>query len=207
MSEKSSNQPVKFPEDFMNCSLKFSEFRKYATNPFMEQLVKSSLIASNTHPIPKQLMADGVLDKDTGEVIDVEKVYAYAEGITYTDTRKFIKLFDVHLAQIGRLSAEELRVMIYIFQHLRYEGIVFLHPQYISEYLHYKNRRSAENGLLGLLQKGFIAKSSKIPHEYFINPLVFFKGNIEAYYANFMKKSADKKSVDQIYKSEEDDNF
>ena len=175
----------KFPLD-----KKFDDFEAHDSNPFFKLIEEGGYIAKQQGA--KFKASDNqMVDKNTGRI---STVYVKEEKKKYVDKREFIKLPNTGFESVANLSSSELRMLMFIFHNLKVSEIeIEIQVANVMKYSGYSTRKPVYSALTGLLNKGFMAKANK-KNTYFINPLIFYKGNI---IESFFKYVFDRKSTEQ----------
>lgn len=173
---------VPFPEEYPT-DMKMSEYPTFFHNPFMYLMEFANVIKTGTKPHTEKTFAVPVGSDQ------VQRLYEMSRVENYRDERNFTKIFDTFVMSFSGLCATELKVLLYIMITIRFndDSILLVYDD-IKRMFKYKNSKSITDGINGLLQKCFIARMSSSLPMYYINPMLFFKGNAEIAYAKFIKK-------------------
>lgn len=153
---------------------KFDDFDSYESNPFFKLIEEGGYIAKQQGAKFKASNNE-IVDKNTGQM---STVYVKEEKKKYIDKREFVKLTATGFDSVADLSSSELRLLMYIFFMLRVSNDkVEIKVSDVMRYSGYSTRKPVYKALTGLLNRGFLAKSTE-KNIYFINILLFYKGTI-----------------------------
>jgi len=153
---------------------KFDDFDSYESNPFFKLIEEGGYIAKQQGAKFKASNNE-IVDKNTGQM---STVYVKEEKKKYIDKREFVKLTATGFDSVADLSSSELRLLMYIFFMLRVSNDkVEIKVSDVMRYSGYSTRKPVYKALTGLLNRGFLAKSTE-KNMYFINILLFYKGTI-----------------------------
>jgi len=145
------------------------DFPVYESNPGLTELTKIPTRNAHGGYVSKY---KHTLDPETGEIEDtlittVRKV---------VDQEQFIKLYRSQIAMIFNLPQYAQKVFAFFLNSTKMNSDqVFFSFQKCMEYTGYKSTSSISKGLVSLLEKSIIYRTSE-PNIYFINPNVFFDG-------------------------------
>jgi hypothetical protein len=127
--------------------------------------------------------------------VDLEK---YQDNITAqialtqkVDRETFIKVFKENLKNIAKLSRTAQSILWYIMDNLPQDrGYVIIDNMSVMEYSHFKTRKSVREGVIELLEKDFLTRTT-IPKKFWVNPLILFNGNRITYAREYIMDEAD----------------
>lgn len=163
------NFPDNSEDDIVKEITKLSEFKTFAKNPFIANLIipkKNKVVKISTNVLP-------LVDTNTGELSEM----AFIGIREKVDKEQFVKIFKNSIQEMFSLSIQGIRVFGYFLSatQISTDLVVFSYKS-CMEYTHYKSKNSINLGLTELMNNGFIAKS-EIPNMYFLNPSIFFNGD------------------------------
>lgn len=145
------------------------DFEAFPDNPFdIEGLIIKTIV--NNAAQPQQQFVDA----DSGEVFRVVKLNETATEVVL-DPEEFIKVFKKAAPNMGNMTVAGLKVWTYIIYNLKpcVDYIQFDHVD-CGEWCHYSQVNQVYNGLVNLLEEGFIAKGKR--NVLWINPNYFYNG-------------------------------
>lgn len=140
-------------------------------NPFLEGLY--SVKTKNRQSV----IADGgivdVVDTNTGEV---QKGFNMISRVKPFDAEGFIKLYPAGLLMLGDISSKAQRVLLYFLSEMKYDDSVCFDLNKCKAYTGYTDKSHVYKAIHELKNRGVIAPSDKAKY-YFINPLLFYRGD------------------------------
>jgi len=138
--------------------------------------------------------SDKFLKFDNAEAYIVENDRHVSARLAFTqkvDKDEFIKVFRSRLRDIARLSKTASSVLVYIMDNVPQDkGYVVIDNMSVMEYCGFKTRKSVREGVVELLEKNFLTRST-VPKKFWINPLVLFNGNRITYAKEYILDEAD----------------
>jgi len=169
---------------------KLKNFDSNETNPFLESLITTiqvgnrNIIAGSANKL--------LVNKKTGEV-EAHTVFMKNQKV---DKNNFIKIYVQDLSSFFDLSSSGMRVLLYIFAITRI-GIdtVYFDIRDCKKFTKYSSKTTINSGLAQLLEKKFIARTTKV-NLYFINPTFFFNGNRISFINSYYKGREEYKEID-----------
>ena len=107
------------------------------------------------------------------------------------DRETFIKVFRESIRYIAQLSRTAQAVLWYIMDNLpQNKGYVVIDNMTVMEFCHFKNRKSVRDGVVELLEKNFLTRTT-VPKKFWVNPLIVFNGNRITYANEYILDEAD----------------
>lgn len=93
------------------------------------------------------------------------------------DHESFVKIFRDSLKYVAKLSRTAQQVLWYIMDNLpKDKGYVIIDNATVMDYCGFKTRKSVREGVIELLDKNFLTRTT-LPKKYWVNPLIVFNGN------------------------------
>jgi len=147
-----------------------------SSNPFVNELARTivtrkqySAVSTKTHQI---------IDMSTGELSEQEAVLSRAKPV---EKNEFLKIFSAGISAMFDLpkGAQELFKAIlhaYVAQKFKPETI-YLNPDALLEAGYSRQKGARIKAMNILINNGFIAEVKNRPHQFWINPNMFYKGN------------------------------
>ena len=146
------------------------DFDKCDSNPFHHSDIKS--LRLNKFPIRP---SGPIASKRTGEIIDDPVIIDKQNA--YMDLDSPVKLYHSALTTIKDLGTPAIKVLLYIMFSLgKDEDKIYIGNKGAMEFCGYSAPKDVYKGLVELLDKGIIARSTET-YMYHINPNVVFRGN------------------------------
>jgi len=109
----------------------------------------------------------------------------------FSDVRDFIRIPPEGFRVMATLEKTELKILCYIFENLIYGELKVEIPiEPVKTYYSYVSRNPIYSGIVGLINKGLIAKIENEKSLYYINPLYFYKGTIIKEFFEFLEKNS-----------------
>jgi len=144
-------------------------------NPWALELADTMQTRNSTVAVGR---ANAVMDTLTGELTEKIAVVAIKKKV---DRAEFIKVFEGGISHIFDLnkSAKDLFqaiLKIYLDQKMRGEQ-VYLSPALFKEAGYAKTKQTRTQALNTLLNLGFLREVEEMPHQFWVNPNMFYKGN------------------------------
>lgn len=176
--------------------IKFSDFEKNKTNPFIEKAIKEIQVSKkykHASQTDKRAILQAI-DPNTGELLGHTTFIRQIE----VDEEKFAKVYLSQFESFWDLNKAAIRVFGYILTKLKpkQDRFEFLVDECL-DHTRYKAKKQVYEGLTALLDAEIIARG---PYEqsFFINPLVIFNGDRVSYIKTYVKKKkeADPKQLD-----------
>lgn len=107
------------------------------------------------------------------------------------DHEAFIKVFKESLSYIAKLSKTAQQVLVYIIDNLpKDKGYVVIDNMTVMEFCNFKHRKSVRDGVVELLEKNFLTRTT-VPKKFWVNPLIVFNGNRITYANEYILDEAD----------------
>jgi hypothetical protein len=153
---------------------KIDDFTIYGNNPFFKEVRDSNIIQSKDkkNSIPTSASLKDHNGKSLGPVFIKQNIRKYS------DVREFARIPMEGLMMISTFEKPELKIFCYILLIIEYNSLeIELQVEKIKNYFSYNSRNPIYKGIIGLLNKGIIARSEK-KYYYYVNPLYFYKGTI-----------------------------
>lgn len=175
--------------------IKFSDFEKNKTNPFVEKAIDEVQVSKkykHASQTDKRAVLQAI-DPNTGELLGHTTFIRQIE----VDEEKFVKVYLSQFEAFWDLNKAAIRVFGYIMSKLRpkQDRFEFLVDECL-DFTRYKAKKQVYEGLTALLDAEIIARG---PYEqaYFINPLVTFNGDRVSYIKTYVKTKK-KENPDQL---------
>lgn len=93
------------------------------------------------------------------------------------DHETFIKVFRDSIKYVAKLSRTAQQVLWYVMDNLpKDKGYVIIDNATVMDYCGFKTRKSVREGVIELLDKNFLTRTT-LPKKYWVNPLIVFNGN------------------------------
>ena len=109
------------------------------------------------------------------------------------DRETFINVFRESIRYIAQLSRTAQAVLWYIMDNLPQDkGYVVIDNMTVMDFCKFKNRKSVRDGVIELLEKNFLTRTT-VPKKFWVNPLIVFNGNRITYANEYILDEADKK--------------
>lgn len=107
------------------------------------------------------------------------------------DRETFIKVFRDSIRYIAKLSRTAQAVLWYIMDNLPQDkGYVVIDNMTVMDFCHFKTRKSVREGVVELLDKNFLVRTT-VPKKFWVNPLIVFNGNRITYANEYILDEAD----------------
>lgn len=107
------------------------------------------------------------------------------------DRETFIKVFKESIKYIAKLSRTAQAVLWYIMDNLPMnKSYVVIDNMTVMEFCKFKNRKSVRDGVVELLEKNFLTRTT-VPKKFWVNPLIIFNGNRITYSREYILDEAD----------------
>jgi hypothetical protein len=142
-----------------------------ARNPFLGGLY--SVKTKNRQSVIANGGVVDVVDTKTGEV---QTGFNMVSRMRLFDAEGFIKLYPAGLVVFGGLSARAQKVLLYFLSELKYEDTVYFVLNRCKSYTGYTDKSHIYKAISELKDREVIAPSDK-PKYFFINPLMFYRGD------------------------------
>lgn len=108
------------------------------------------------------------------------------------DREEFTKVFRGYIPYIAKLSRTAQGVLWYVMDNLPQDkGYVVIDNSSVMEYCSFKTRKSVRDGVIELLEKNILTKST-VHKKFWVNPLVMFNGNRITYAKEYVLDDASK---------------
>lgn len=106
------------------------------------------------------------------------------------DRETFIKVFRNSLQYIAKLSRTAQAILWYVMDNLpKDKGYIIIDNSTVMEFCDFKTRKSVRDGVIELLEKNILTKST-INKKFWVNPLVMFNGNRITYAKEYILDDA-----------------
>lgn len=107
------------------------------------------------------------------------------------DRETFIKVFRDSIRYIAQLSRTAQAVLWYIMDNLpKDKSYVVIDNMTVMDFCHFKTRKSVREGVVELLDKNFLVRTT-VPKKFWVNPLIVFNGNRITYANEYILDEAD----------------
>ena len=107
------------------------------------------------------------------------------------DRETFIKVFRESIRYIAQLSRTAQAVLWYIMDNLpKDKSYVVIDNMTVMDFCHFKTRKSVREGVIELLDKNFLVRTT-VPKKFWVNPLIVFNGNRITYANEYILDEAD----------------
>ncbi len=172
---------------------KFSEAPELSISPFIPKMISSFEWRTKAWHSEKVMTGLDIVNQKTGEVIsgvNENRVFANKQLV---DKHRFIKIYFDRLISMFHLSKTAIRVFGYIMTEMTEprninQDCIYIGVQGVMDYCGYKTRNMVYVGLTELIATGFIARASKPPSHYWIDPKTAFNGNRIIIMNEYIKK-------------------
>ncbi len=189
---------------------KFSEAPELSTSPFIPKLISQFVMQRKTLHSERVMSGLDIVNQKTGEIIsgaDENRVFATKELV---DKEKFIKVYFDGVANMFDLSKTAIRIFGYIIEEMAdprniNRDCIYIGIQDTMDYCGYKVKNMIYQGLTELIVAGFIARASRPPSHYYINPKIVFNGNRIVTMKEYIKKK-DNEIPLELHLSKSDNN-
>lgn len=147
------------------------EFQAYEKNPAWAQLI----VKTRNKTVAVSQVGYTAHDPSTGEIKQGQAAFM---GIRErVDKETFVKIFHQQAQTLAGLSQHGGKVFWYLMHATRInEDSIYFDTEDCMKFINYKSKNSVWLGLLDLLEKEILFKSTK-QHIYFINPAFLFNGD------------------------------
>ena len=103
----------------------------------------------------------------------------------------FTKVFKNNIPLIMQLSRTAQTLMWYIVYSLPQDkSYVLIDNAAVMDFCHFKTRKSVRDGVVELLEKNFLTRTT-VPKKFWVNPLIVFNGNRITYANEYILDEAD----------------
>lgn len=103
----------------------------------------------------------------------------------------FVKVFKSSLKEIAKLSKTAQAILWYIMDYLPQDKCyVIIDNTTVMDYCGFKTRKSVRDGVVELLEKNFLTRTT-VPKKFWVNPLIVFNGNRITYANEYILDEAD----------------
>lgn len=128
----------------------------------------------------------------TVELENYQKNVAARIALTQkVDRETFIKVFKDSIKYIAKLSRTAQAVLWYIMDNLPQDkGYIVIDNMTVMDFCNFKTRKSVREGVLELLEKNFLTRTT-VPKKFWVNPLIVFNGNRITYAKEYILDDAD----------------
>lgn len=107
------------------------------------------------------------------------------------DREQFTKIFREYIPYIAKLSRTAQAILWYVMDNLpKDKSYVIIDNSTVMEYCDFKTRKSVRDGVIELLDKNILTKSTVLK-KYWVNPLIMFNGNRITYAKEYILDEAD----------------
>jgi len=146
------------------------------TNPFINELSRSIVSGKKFNSVSTSMQQ--VVDTSTGEITAQEVRLSTAKPVERKD---FLKLFSAGISAMfdlpkGPQDMFKAILQIYVAQKFTPETI-YLNPDSLLEAGYDRQKATRIKSMNILINKGFLAEVKNRPHQFWINPNMFFKGD------------------------------
>ena len=108
------------------------------------------------------------------------------------DREQFTKVFREGIPYLAKLSKTAKALLYYIMDNLpKDKGYVIIDNATVMEFCDFKTRKSVRDGVIELLEKNILTKST-VHKKFWVNPLVMFNGNRITYAKEYILDDASK---------------
>lgn len=164
---------------------KISECETFQNNPFLKSVANAYVIQSKDERV--NLPTSLSISDNKGN--HISQAFIRKNIKKYSDSREFIRIPTDGMKAMVDLNPTELKILCYIFEIMKYGELqVDIIVEDVKTYYSYVSRNPIYTGLIGLINKKFIARKHGEKSVYFINPLYFYKGSIVKPFFEFMSK-------------------
>ena len=118
-----------------------------------------------------------IIGSTTGEISTDGKTVSRRIISTMKDKKEFIKVFRESIKTILQLSSTAQKILWYIMDNLPInKNVVVITNETCMDACGFKNRKSIRDGIIELLDKNILTRSSA-RYQYWVNPIVMFNGD------------------------------
>ena len=122
-------------------------------------------------------MGNKIIGSTSGEISVDGKTVSRRIISTMKDKKEFIKVFRESIKTILQLSATAQKILWYIMDSLPInKNVVVITNDACMDTCGFKNRKSVRDGIIELLDKNILTRSS-VKYKYWVNPIVMFNGD------------------------------
>ena len=172
---------------------RFSDAPELSVSPFIPAMLDSFEIRRKTVYSEKIMTCVDIVNHTTGEVISGITENRVFLNKQLVDKEKFVKVYYDGVSSMFHLSKTAMRVFQYIIgimTELRNinNDCIYIGVQDVMDRCDYKFANMVYVGLTELISAGIIAKASKPPNHYWIDPKTAFNGNRVIVMNEYIKK-------------------
>jgi len=147
-----------------------------ASNPFVNELSRSIVTRNKYAAVSTK--RENVINLDTGELSSQDAVISRAKPV---EKKEFLKIFSAGISAMfslkkGAQDMFQAILQIYVAQKFTPET-VYLNPDSLLEVGYDKQKAARIRAMNILINNGFIAEVKNRPHQFWINPNMFYKGD------------------------------
>ena len=151
-------------------------------SPFLPAMVSAFEMTRKVLHADNKIAAVDIYDKNTGELVSSAEENRIFVNKQHVDKKKFVKIYYDRLSIMFNLSKTAIKVFGYIMDELAEprninQHCIYLNIQDAMEWCEWRARNMVYTGLTELIAAGFIARASKPPNHYWIDPKTAFNGN------------------------------
>lgn len=158
---------------------KVSDFEALSSNPYQDKLKPCFKLGWRRIDPDK---VKPMVDTDSGETVFLSEIGNVK--LVINDITEFTKLFAAAYVELPKLTAPGLKMLTYLCSIIKKDvDWVRIEPALALEWCGFKSRTHVYNGIISLLDTGFICRKTGGNREYYINVNYFFNGkriNLEA---------------------------
>ena len=175
------NNTEKYLDSVKNIE-KFSEAPEMQKSPFLPAMVSAFEMTRKVLHADNKIAAVDIYDKNTGELVSSAEENRIFVNKQHVDKKKFVKIYYDRLSIMFNLSKTAIKVFGYIMDELAEprninQHCIYLNIQDAMEWCEWRARNMVYTGLTELIAAGFIARASKPPNHYWIDPKTAFNRN------------------------------
>jgi hypothetical protein len=150
--------------------LKISDFDSSSFTPYKEIWgVKLTIIEGVKKSVE-------IIDINTGESTQNEMLTS--SRVNFKDRLEYVKLFRNSFDELMEMNTMGMKVLLYILKYLPKDTeSITLNLDSVKDFAGYKNKKNVLDGIIELLDKGYISRKTGGDGSYWINPNKFFNGD------------------------------
>lgn len=164
---------------------KISECETHPYNPFLKNIEETYIIQRKDEKlsIPTSL---AITDNKGNHI---SQAFIRQNVKKYSDSRDFIRIPVDGFRAMTDLNPSELKILCYIFEIIKYGELqVDVQVEEVKTFYSYVSRNPIYTGIIGLINKRFIARKKDERSIYFVNPMYFYKGSIVKPFFEYMSR-------------------
>lgn len=153
---------------------KISDYEKYTTNPFINNVNDSLLINKTRKTVAYGSTSLTIINDLTGEIVPEKTMISrYTKEV---DEETFVKIYLNMIKELLFLPSNSIKVLAYLMSSIKINNDIILFDR--EECIKFTGLSEARiyDGLSKLLENQIIARRTN-PYQYYINPTAFFNGN------------------------------